>query len=257
MGGFLDYVPGDSLLHRLNPLTKLVLSLVLCVSCFLTGFHLYVLGVIALNLVYGAAAGVFDRSLRVLRAMAKLCIVLFLAQIFFVRDGHELLRLPLGLVITDAGLSFSLLFCLRVIASAMPLALFLSVTRLSDLTGVLTGRLHIPYRYTFALTTAIRFIPIFTNEMAAVMEAQITRGIDFDTRNFFKKLRLLLPLCVPLLVSSVKKIDSGAVAAELRGFNLRPQGSGYRQYFFRAADFAAFCGSFALVAALLVLPRVL
>jgi energy-coupling factor transport system permease protein len=66
--------------------------------------------------------------------------------------------------------------------------------------------------------------------MEAIMEAQIARGVDFDTKNFFKKIRLLLPLCVPLLVSSVRRIEEGAISAELRGFNFRTPSSGYKRY---------------------------
>lgn len=247
MGGFLDYVPGNSLLHRLNPLTKLLLSLVLCISCFLSDNHIFVLGVITVNLLMGVLAGVAGRSVRIIKALVKLSIVLFIVQVLFIRDGNILLKLPLNIIVTDAGVSFSLLFCMRFIAATMPLVLMLSVTQMSDLTGVLVSKLRVPFRYTFVLTTAIRFIPIFSNEMASIMEAQIARGVDFDTKNFFKKIKLLLPLCVPLLISSVKRIDSGAIAAELRGFNLRKMDSGYKQYPFKINDFAALAASLALI----------
>lgn len=253
MGGFLDYVPGNSILHRLNPLTKFLMSLVLCVCCFLSDNHFFVIGIILLVILFGAIAGAPGRSLRILRALLKLSIILFIVQVLFVREGNVLLRLPLNILITDRGILFSLLFCLRLMAATMPLALMLTVTQMSDLTGVLVSKIGIPYRYTFALTTAIRFIPIFSNEMADIMEAQIARGVDFDTRNFFKKIGLLLPLCVPLLISSVKRIDGGAIAAELRGFNCRKRHSGYRQYPFKLIDLAAVLLGAALIAAAVIL----
>jgi len=253
MGGFLDYVPGESLLHRLNPLTKFFLSLVLCVSCFLNGSPLFVFGIILVNLGISASAGVADRTFRLLKGLLKFALFLFLVQVLFVRDGNIILPLPAGLVITDRGVIFSLLFSLRLVAATMPLALMLSVTKMSDLTSVLVDRLKIPYRYTFALTTAIRFIPIFTNEMADIMEAQIARGVDFDTKNFFRKIKLLMPLCVPLLISSVKRIENGAVAAELRGFNRREKNSGYRKYPFAAKDLAAVLFGAAVIAASVLL----
>ena len=52
MGGFLDYSPGDSFLHRLNPLAKIFLSLMLCVSCFATGSPIFCLMIILLNRLY-------------------------------------------------------------------------------------------------------------------------------------------------------------------------------------------------------------
>jgi energy-coupling factor transport system permease protein len=239
MKGFLDYVPGDSALHGLNPLTKLVVAFGLCTSCFLTQSHLLVIGVIALNLLQAASAGVLDRSVRMLTALVKLSVVLFIAQILFVRQGTVLLRLPLGIYVTDVGLSFSSLFVLRLIAATMPLAMMLSVTRMSDISNALVRTLNMPYKYTFVLTTAMRFIPLFADEMSEIMEAQIARGVEFDTKNFIKKIGLILPLCVPLLISSVRKIEGGAISAELRGFNLRTRTSGYKRYPFGAKDAAA------------------
>ncbi|MDR0730171.1 MAG: energy-coupling factor transporter transmembrane protein EcfT [Treponema sp.] len=236
--GLLDYAAGDSFLHRLNPVTKLVLSFGLCVSCFLSGKLLLILGIILLNLLASVLAGIAGRSLRILRSLVKLSAVLFVLQVFFVREGQVLLSFPANIYITDRGLLFSLLFVSRIIAATMPLTLMLSVTRMSDISNVLNRYFHIPYKYTFVLTTAIRFIPLFAGEMAAIVDAQVARGVDFDTRGFLKKLRLLLPLCVPLLISSVRRIEGGAISAELRGFNMRRPDSGSKRYPFRAADAA-------------------
>lgn len=70
------------------------------------------------------------------------------------------------------------------------------------------------------------------------MEAQTARGVEFDTRNPFKKMRLMLPLCAPLLISSVGRADATALAAEQRGFYLRTRESAVRRYPFEARDFA-------------------
>ncbi|GHT60689.1 ABC transporter permease [Spirochaetia bacterium] len=239
MTGLLDYVAGDSFLHRLNPLTKLILAFGLCASCFIGDSLVLVLCILALNLCLAALGGIIGRSLRILLSLVKLSIVLFLVQIFFVREGTVLVMFPLNIYITDTGLLFSLLFVSRLIAATMPLTLMLSVTRMSDISNVLNRYLRIPYKYTFVLTTAIRFIPLFADEMEAIMEAQIARGVEFDTKNFLKKIRLLLPLCVPLLISSVRKIEGGAISAELRGFNFRKPSSGYKRYTFSLQDAAA------------------
>ena len=62
-------------------------------------------------------------------------------------------------------------------------------------------------------------------EMSGIIESQKARGVDFDVKNPFKKLGMILPLCFPLLISSVRKIESTATAAELRGFYLRTANS--------------------------------
>ncbi|MDR1559935.1 MAG: energy-coupling factor transporter transmembrane protein EcfT [Clostridiales bacterium] len=247
MGGLLDYLPGESIIHRLNPLVKLILSFGLCVSCFLSDSIIFVLSVIVINILLSMMARVFARTLLVFLSLIKFSTLLFIIQILCVRQGEILLNLPLGLYITDKGLMFSLLFISRLIAAAMPLSLTLSVTRVVDIANVLVSKLRLPYKYAFALTAAIRFIPLFSSEMAGIMEAQTARGVDFETKNFLKKIRLLLPLCAPLLISSVRKVEGSAISAELRGFNLRGGSSGYKQYPFKAVDYSALCLCAALV----------
>jgi energy-coupling factor transport system permease protein len=246
MSGLLNYTPGDTFLHRLNPVVKLFCAFFLCASCFITGRIIMVLLIIALNLCLALIAGrlIFSRAIRILLALAKFSIVLFLVQVFFIRDGEILVSFPLNIFITREGFAFSLLFVLRLIAATLPLSLILSITQMSDISASITRVFGIPYKYAFALTTAMRFIPLFSTEMAGIIEAQMARGIEFETKNFFKKIKLFLPLCAPLLISSVRKIEGGAISAELRGFNFRTRTSGWKRYPFRAADILAllFCG---------------
>lgn len=249
MRGFLDYVPGNSMPHRLNPLTKLLLPFLSCAACFASDSLVLCLAVIGVNLLLARSAGIAGQALRMLRVLIKFCVFLFIMQTLFIRDGNVLFALPPAIVVTDLGIRFSLLLVLRLIGATLPPAMMLTVTKMADLSNVLVGRLGIPYKYAFALTTAIRFIPLFTDEMAAIMEAQTARGVELDTRNIFKKIRLILPLCVPLLITSVKKTEGAAMAAELRGFNHRRKDSGYKQYPFTLEDFGALAACAALLTA--------
>ena len=85
------------------------------------------------------------------------------------------------------------------------------------------------------------------------MEAQTARGVQFDTRNPFKKMSLMLPVCIPLLVTSVGKTDATALAAEQRGFYLRTRASSYKRYPLRGIDIAALALCVALIACAAVL----
>ena len=176
-----------------------------------------------------ALGGVFDRAAGMLKGLLKLSVFLFVLQLLLVRTGAPLLSLP-PLLVTDRGVMTGLRLVLRLIGATMPLALLLSVTQMSDLSGVLVQRLHVPYKYAFTLTTAIRFIPVFADSLSGIMEAQTARGVAFDTKNPFKKLGLILPLCMPLLISSVGRIHDTAAAAEMRGFTLRTRESQSRRY---------------------------
>lgn len=248
MKGFLDYKPGDSVLHRLDPLTKIFLSVCICAACFLGENPVFLVFLIGCDLLLGALGGVFDRAAGMLKGLLKLSVFLFVLQLLFVRAGTPLLSLP-PLLVTDRGVMTGLRLVLRLIGATMPLALLLSVTQMSDLSGVLVQRLHVPYKYAFTLTTAIRFIPVFADSLSGIMEAQTARGVAFDTKNPFKKLGLILPLCMPLLISSVGRIHDTAAAAEMRGFTLRTRESQSRRYTFKSGDLFAALIAAALVAA--------
>lgn len=87
------------------------------------------------------------------------------------------------------------------------------------------------------------------DSLSGIMEAQTARGVAFDTKNPFKKLGLILPLCMPLLISSVGRIHDTAAAAEMRGFTLRTRESQSCRYTFKSGDLFAALIAAALVAA--------
>lgn len=223
----LQYVHGTTVLHRLPPLCKLGLAVLLSALCFATGNLLLLALLIGGSVALGALAGIGKQTLRTLLGLCKFSSILFLLQVFFISEGRVLLALPLGLAVTGEGIVFSARLCLRLIGATLPLTVMLAVTRLPDLTRALERTLRVPYRYAFALSTAIRFIPILARDFSAVVEAQTARGVELDG-NLLQRVRLLLPLCVPLLVSSVRRIESAALSAELRGFHLRAQRREFR-----------------------------
>ena len=98
------------------------------------------------------------------------------------------------------------------------------------------------------LSTAFRFVPIFATEFHDIQDAQKARGVDFDTKNIFRKIGLIAPLCVPLLMSSLKKVDVSAMSAEMRGFELRGYKSGYKEYPFAVRDLLTVVVLVALIA---------
>ena len=207
MNNLFQYVPGDSVIHRLNPVTKLLLAIVICIAAFLSGNLVYLAALLVVDLLIGIVAGVAWKTWTIFRGLLKIAIFLFVLQILLVRGGT-----PVFWIITDEGLLTAARVVIRLIVVCMPLALVLAVTRVSDLTNSLVQVLHVPYPYAFTLSTAIRFIPQFLEEMNGIMEAQTARGVAFDKAKGLKKFSMMLPLCVPLLVSSIRKTDQTAAA---------------------------------------------
>ena len=249
----LAYQPGDSFLHRLNPLTKLAAAFLYGAACMLSGNVFTVAALILLMLAVAASAGLGGRAVRLTRSLFIVGLFMFVIQLFFVRTGDPLLTVSGVTLVTAGGLLSALLLSLRVIAAMLPLMLLFAITEVSDLCGALVKRLHVPYRYAFIVTTAFRFVPLFTSEFHDIEDAQRARGVEYDTRNIVKKMQLVAPLFVPLITSSLRKVDAGAVSAEMRGFNLRTYKSGYQQYPFHPADIAAV----AVVVGLIVVAAVL
>ncbi|MBQ9021821.1 MAG: energy-coupling factor transporter transmembrane protein EcfT [Eggerthellaceae bacterium] len=247
MAKFLEYVPGDSILHRLNPTVKLMGALVFAIACFATANPILLALMLACGLALAASCGMLRQTAGIMKAVAMFSAILAIIQLLTVSSGQQLLPLPWGYVGTDS-LRAAATTVLRLEAAAIPLFLVFYVTKISDLTNAAVKNLRVPYKYAFTFASTVRFIPVFLNDMQGIMEAQTARGVAFDTVGPLAKIRLIVPLCVPLLVQSVRKTNSAAIAAEVRGFNLRTQASGYKEYPFAARDAVATV----LVAALLL-----
>ena len=244
MVNVIDYVPGATVLHRLNPVAKLALASGIIIATFLAASYPALVGLLVITLALGAYAGVFSRLASLLKVLLPLAAIMLVLQMIFVQGGERLVGF-----VTSEGLVTGSKACLRLLGVALPLVLVLTVTKLTDLANACVEILHVPYRYAFAFTTALRFVPLFGQEMNAIMEAQTARGVDYDTKNPIKKLQLMLPLCIPLLISSVGKTDATALAAEQRGFYLRTRESSYKRYPLQALDFAAIAVAVALIVA--------
>lgn len=248
MKGFLDYVPGNSVFHKMNPVTKLLFAFMVCIGCFASSNIAVLCTFLAFNVILGCICGIKHRTFSMLKGLTKISIFLFVLQVLFIRSGNVIFEWKL-LKVTDRGVINALCLVLRLSCATLPLAIMLSVIKLGDLSNSLVEKLHIPFKYAFTLTTAIRFIPVFASEMAGIIEAQTSRGIELDTKNPFKKMALILPLCAPLLVSSVRKTQSLAIAADLRGFKFRKAGSCSKSYPFCLRDYLCILVGIAVITA--------
>lgn len=259
MKGFLDYLPGDSILHKMHPLAKILVSILICAAAFSSSNYLYLLGVIIFNILLGIIGdgknhcGLFKRTMGIFKGLFKMSVFLFILQILAIRTGEIVVPLGPNFGFTDVGIRNGLLLVLRLTGATLPLSILISVTNLNDLSNTMVKQLHIPYKYAFTLTSAIRFIPVFSAEMQGIIESQKARGVDFDVKNPFKKIGMILPLCFPLLISSVRKIESTATAAELRGFYLRTPQSCSKQYKHHFRDYVFILIGIAILAGAIIL----
>ena len=256
MNGFLEYVPGTSLLHRMNPVAKLLFAVLFAITCFCTGNLVFLCAMLVLALVLAASCGMMKQTIGLMKAVLVFSLILAVLLILTTPAGDRLVDLPWGYIGTGSILA-AVTTIVRLEAAAIPLFLTFYVTKVSDLSNSVVKVLHVPYRYAFTFASTVHFIPVFMNDMKGIMEAQTARGVEVDVGGVAKKVRLMAPLCVPLLVSSVRKTNSAAIAAEVRGFNLRTRESGYKQYPFAGTDAIALLLAIALLAAAICLTVLL
>lgn len=228
MAGFLEYVPGNSFMHRMNPVAKVFTALFISISCFCTTNIFFLMGILILDMFLAASCKMVRQTIGLAKVVGAFSIVLVVIALFTTSSGVPLVELPWG-YIGSGSIYAAVVIVVRLIGCAIPLFLVMYVTKLNDISNAFCANVHVPYKYAFTFTSAIHFIPVFMNDMAAIMEAQTARGVEFDG-SFIKKIKLMIPLCVPLLISSVRKTNSAAIAAEVRGFDLRTSTSGFKSY---------------------------
>ncbi len=216
----IAYVPGTSFIHRLHPLVKVAWLTGLTVLVFLVTRSWIVLGVVALSL---GLLGVSRVSLKGRRGTRVLLITAFMLgalQLAFRQGGTTVLQAG-PLTITGEGVEAALYVAGRFMSVVLLSYVFVFTTEPGDLAYALM-RAGLPYRYGFALVTALRLVPIFEAEAETVYEAQLARGIGHDVRSPRRVLGWVRQLVMPVLSSALGKVDTLAVSMEGRGFGRYP-----------------------------------
>lgn len=239
MSVLVEYIPGKSLLHKLNPLTKIIWTFVAIALSFMFSSPQAIIAVFLVNVVIAVACGVTKQLLPVIKGLFIFALILVLFQIFFVTEGRTLFYLiPLTNIgrVTDVGLQMSLVMAFRMLATVLPIPVLMMTTPMTDIVVVLVEKFKVPFKYAFMFITALRFIPSFMAEMEMILQAQMSRGYEADTKNPVKKMMIVIPLAIPLLISSIKKTEKMAVSMEARGFGSGPRSS-YRQINMAGIDY--------------------
>jgi len=219
-----QFIPGSSILHRMDPRAKLAWTGVFMVVVFLmeTWPEYLLLGMFTgvLLLVSGVPP---KQSLKGLKPLLVLLAFTTVLNLFLI-PGRELVSLG-PLTITHEGLQMGIriffrLVMLVIIASLMtltttPMALTDGLERLMSP----LKKLHVPvHEISMMMSIALRFIPTLLEETERIMKAQASRGAEFDTGNLFRRVRSFVPVLVPLFVSAFKRADELAEAMESRGY---------------------------------------
>jgi energy-coupling factor transport system permease protein len=216
----LTYHPGDSFLHRLHPLSKAAWLIFGTVAVFAVRSPWAVVAVVGLLLLGFPLAGVRLSRVRGARLFVSTALLLGLLQVLFVREGAVLLQLG-PLAVTSGGVQAGIYVAGRFLSVILLSYLFVLTTEPNDLAYALM-RAGLPYRYGFALITALRLVPVFEQEGQIVYNAQLARGVRYDVKSPRRFLTLARQFVLPLLVSALGKVDALAVSMEGRCFGKHP-----------------------------------
>lgn len=217
-----QYYPADSVIHKLDPRTKLFATLLFIISVFsfdgIVGFIVmtaFLFGVIALSKVPLSF---------MLRGLKAIMILLVIAGLFnlFLTPGQVLWSIW-KIHVTREGLRNAVLMTIRMVYLIMGSSVMTLTTTPNQLTDGLEKalkplqKINVPvHEIAMMMSIALRFIPILIEETDKIMKAQMARGADFETGGLVKKAKNMVPLLVPLFVSAFRRANDLALAMEAR-----------------------------------------
>ncbi len=258
-----QFFPGNSLIHRLDPRTKLLLTLALIASVFISkgfaGFLLVFLFVLACARSTKIGLKFLVRGLK---PILYIVIITFLLNVFFQSDGKILVHWKF-ITITEGGLQRAAFLAARLILLVTVSQLLTLTTSAISLTDGLESlmrplkKVRFPaHEIAMMMSIALRFIPTLMEEADKIMKAQMARGADFESGNLFRRAKAMVPLLVPLFVSAFRRADDLAMAMEARCYRGGEGRTRMKQLHFERIDLYAFLAVLLLIAGILVLNAV-
>ena len=220
-----QYYPAESVLHKLDPRTKLMATLIYVVSLFVfRGLAGFVAVTVALCLVIWLSKVPFGYMVKGLKAIV---VILLITAVFnlFLTPG-ETIFIVWKFKITYEGLQNAGFMVIRLIYLILGSSVLTLTTTPNQLTDGLEksmkplNKIHVPvHEIAMMMSIALRFIPILIEETDKIMKAQLARGADFESGNLLKKAKSMVPLLVPLFVSAFRRANDLAMAMEARCYH--------------------------------------
>ena len=212
------HIQRDSLLHRLNPLTKMVIILTIILISFTFPYywtpHLLLLIVILPLSLTGKVFREF--SLTALRLIIPAAGFLFLMQAFFQPIGETVIFKFYFLDMTMESVMFAFRNAMRIVVMVSGFTIFLLTTHPSELMSDLTRR-GLPGQFAYVIISTLQILPQMQAKAQTIISAQRSRGLDTES-SFLKRAGSLIPLIGPLVFGSLVEVEERAIAIEARGF---------------------------------------
>ena len=255
-----QYFPGNSIIHRLDPRTKLIMLVVYIVALFMAG------GWISYALMFAFLAAVIKISTipvkSILKGMKPLVMILVFTgvlNLFFTQDGEVLVDFWI-ITITTGGLSRAVMMVARILMLITCTFLLTYTTSPIALTDGLEALLNplkkikVPvHELSMMMCIALRFIPTLIEETDKIMCAQKARGADFENGSLMDRAKALIPILVPLFISAFRRADELATAMECRCYQGGEGRTKMKLLRYHREDFVSFIIGAGIVVAVVVL----
>ena len=255
-----QYFPGTSVIHRLDPRTKLLGVILYIVALFLAKSWISYGVVLAFLILAVSVSKIPPKS--IVSGMKPLVVILIFTGVLnlFYSDGGVVLVKIWKLTITSEGLTRAIFMTSRIlmlISGTFLLTYTTSPIALTDGLESLLGplkKLHVPvHELSMMMCIALRFIPTLIEETDKIMNAQKARGADFENGSIIDRAKALIPVLVPLFISAFRRADELATAMECRCYQGGEGRTKMKLLRYGRNDFYAFGGLSALIAVVAVL----
>jgi energy-coupling factor transport system permease protein len=197
-------------IHNLDPRVKFIYVCAIFVAAIIFGEILPLLALFLLQVPFVLLARVQKEWLRSLRGALLLATFIFFTNFIFS-------FINAGYVILATNVEFAAAMTLRFVVLVESFSVFFLTTS-PDLLGLALEQSRVPYEFSFAFTTAVRFVPVLAEEAQTIMDAQKARGLELEKGNFMKRIRNYVPVLIPLIVSAIRRSLELAEAMESRAW---------------------------------------
>ena len=239
-----QYIPANSIIHRLDPRTKLTMTLgIMILAVVTTDLRIYLfIGLLLLSLV-AISKIPLPYFFRNLKSFFWLFLLTFLLHIFFV-PKESVKYINLGFIkINQQGIINGLVYSVRLAIFIFAAAFLSLTTQAVEMTDAVfksfapLKKIRFPVAELSLITMiSLRFIPLLLEEAISLKKAQVSRGATFEG-GLIKKTRKSLPLLVPLFISSFRKADELALALDARGFRSGQKRTSFQRLTFKPPDY--------------------
>lgn len=255
-----QYVPGNSLIHRLDPRTKFIIIFTFILMIFIVN-NMYTFGLaicftlLAITLSQVSLAFIW----RGLKPVWIILLFTFFFHLWFTREGEIVFSLG-PLKVYELGLIQGGTITIRIFLIVLMTSLLTLTTKPMVLTDGLEKllkplkRVKFPvHEFALMISISLRFIPTLLQETEKIMKAQAARGASFTKGNIVKRAMNLIPILIPLFVSSFQRAEDLALAMEARAYRGGEGRTQLRQLFFQNIDYIVLLFSFSIYLSFLLL----